>query len=103
MRVVANKIVKLEKLGNLYGVDGGRWQRTPWRVEATFVTDDMAELAHLRARVIASGHSEAVANGLIGWLVAKNSGQHGGSSTATRYRRILEQLVDDEAVRSLVA
>lgn len=66
-------------------------------IEAKYVTYSVADLVALRRRLLAAGESEAVAAGIIGWLVAKAAGDPNSinATTKARYRRILERLDSD--------
>lgn len=91
-----------KKVVEMFDRPDGRWQRTPIRGERAYIPETVEELSVLRTRLVAAGHSDAVVNGLVGWLVAKASGDHGSGSSATRYRKILAEL-DGEVVRSTAA
>ena len=62
--------------------------------EGAFLPESIDDLIDLRERLVAAGHSEGTANGLVGWLVAKKGG--GGRTpspvTQAKYRRILREL-----------
>ena len=63
-------------------------------VEQDFTPTTVADLVELRRAVLDAGWSDAVANGLIGWLVGRSTGgvDTSGAPTSARYRRILRQV-----------
>lgn len=65
--------------------------------EGPFITTDVAELASLKARLIAAGQPAPFAAGVISWLVDKAAGQRDetSSSTRARYRKALRDLAGD--------
>lgn len=64
------------------------------RNEADWLPSDLDDLAALRRQIIEAGHPGHVANGLIGWLLAKAVGERDATSPTTRskYRKILAGL-----------
>lgn len=71
------------------------------RNEADFLPEQVSDLASVRENVLAAGHAPAVADGIVGWLVAKANGQPDltSSKTRSRYRRILAELPTSAKVR----
>lgn len=69
-------------------------RRRDLRNEATYLPTSVEELVALRQAVIDLGHTEQIANGLIGWLIAKAGRQPDAGSARTRsaYRKILAEL-----------
>jgi hypothetical protein len=64
------------------------------RNEADFLPASIDDAAAVRAAVLEAGHTPALADGLVGWLIAKAAGHADNSSptTRSRYRRILATL-----------
>jgi hypothetical protein len=64
------------------------------RVEAAFMPASVEAAAQLRQQLVDAGHSSALADGIVGWLIGKAAGHVDRSSSATRssYRRILSAL-----------
>jgi len=75
-------------------MDAMAMTRRDLRIERHYLPSSIDELSELRQRVLDLGEPEPTANGLIGWLVAKASGEVDASSAPTRskYRRILARL-----------
>jgi hypothetical protein len=62
--------------------------------EAPFLPETFDELLELRRQLRAAGHSPAVVNGVVAWLVGKAAGEpdESAATTRSRYRRILSDL-----------
>lgn len=78
-------------------------------IEGHYITDNVHELAALKARLEASGATAPQAAGVIGWLVDKAAGRPDPTSSRTRstYRKMLAELGEhtgppDESPRILV-
>jgi hypothetical protein len=65
--------------------------------EGPFIPASLADVIDLRQRVLDAGHSESVANGVVGFVVAKAAGEATPLTdvTRSRYRRILRELGED--------
>lgn len=75
------------------------------RGEAAWIPRTMDELEQVRRVLTDAGHSNAVVNGVTGWLVAKSLGEEDATNSVTRskYRKVLAELespLDDEPKRS---
>lgn len=83
--------------------------RKDLRIEAQFLPDSLGDLLALRPRLVAmiatgevdgirASSADTVADGIVGWLVAKAAGETDTltASTRSRYRRILGQLAEQE-------
>lgn len=68
--------------------------RRDLRGEADFLPSTVEDLVELRRQLVAAGHPDQVASGILGWLVAKAAGDPDQTSPTTRatYRKILAGL-----------
>lgn len=64
------------------------------RNEARFLPRSIEDLVELQDRLVAAGHSPAVASGIASWLARKAIGEDDATShqTRARYRKILAEL-----------
>lgn len=73
-------------------------KRKDLRDEVEWIDAGTDELRELRARILDLGEPATVANGIVGWIIAKQAGPDDAcnSVTRSRYRKILRRVLDGE-------